>query len=155
MAGIIGTNVVTQIGFIVKDADASRKKFAQFFGIEPPPIVGSGDFDVTQTQYEGKPAPDAACKMVFFDIGPNIQLELIEPNEAPSTWRKFLNEKGEGIHHIAFNVEGMDKWIIECEKFGMKCEQRGVYGDGGGEYAYLEAYDDMKCIIELLENYKK
>jgi hypothetical protein len=35
----------------------------------------------------------------------------------------------------------------------MKCEQRGKYGNGGGEYAYMDAHNDLKCLVELLENY--
>jgi hypothetical protein len=32
--------------------------------------------------------------------------------------------------------------------------QQGKYNDASGEYAYLDAYGDLKCIVELLENYK-
>jgi len=153
MAGVIGTNVMTQVGFIVKDIEKSKKKFAEFFGVEPPPHFDGGKFEVTGATYMGKPAPDANCFMAFFDVGPNMQLELIQPNGVKSVWQDFLDENGEGIHHLAFNVKGMDKVIIECEKFGLKCVQRGKYGDGGGEYAYLDGYEDMKCLVELLESY--
>ena len=153
MAGIIDTNVLTQVGFIVKDIEVSKKKFAEFFGIPVPDHFDGGTFDVTGTIYKGQPAPKANCWMAFFDVGPNIQIELIQPNDTASVWRDFLDERGEGVHHIAFHIKGMDKMVINCEEFGMKCLQRGKYGNGGGEYAYLDAYDDMKCIVELLENY--
>lgn len=153
MAGIIGTNVVTQIGFIVKDIEKSKKKFAEFFGVEPPPHFHAGNFETTGTQYMGKPAPDANCYMAFFNVGPNLQIELIQPNGVKSTWQDFLDEHGEGIHHIAFQVKNMDEKVAACEKFGMKCVQRGKYGDASGEYAYLDASEDLKCIIELLESY--
>ena len=153
MAGIMDTNVVTQVGFIVKDIETSKRKFAQLFGVPVPPNVEGGKFEVTGTQYMGKPAPDAACVMAFFDAGPNVQIELIQPNGVKSVWQDFLDERGEGIHHIAFQVKGMDEKIVACEGFGMKLVQRGKYGNGGGEYAYLAAYDDLKCLVELLENY--
>jgi methylmalonyl-CoA epimerase len=153
MAGIIGTNVITQVGFIVRDIEASRKKFAEFFGVEPPKVIDGGKYEVTGTVVDGKPAPDANCQMAFFNVGPNVQLELIQPNGVKSTWQDYLDNHGEGIHHIAFGVKGMDEKIAACEKFGMKCVQRGKYGSGGGEYAYMDAYDDMKCLVELLENY--
>lgn len=71
-----------------------------------------------------------------------------------STWQDFLDEHGEGIHHIAFPVKGMDEKILAVENFcGAKCVQRGKYGGGNGEYAYLDAHDEMKCMLELLENY--
>ena len=153
MAGTIGTSIVTQVAFIVKDVVASKKKFAEFLGLPVPENVDCGEYAVTQTQFMGKPAPDALCTMAFFDVGPGLQIELIEPNEAPSVWRNFLVEHGEGIHHIAFNVKGMNDKIIACENFGMKLVQKGEYGDASGCYAYLEAQDDLKCLVELLEDY--
>lgn len=153
MAGIIGTETLTQVGFIVRDIEKSKKKFAEFFGVEPPRHFDGGKFEVTGTTVKGEPAPYANCLMAFFDAGPNVQIELIQPNGVKSTWQDFLDEHGEGIHHIAFNIKGMDGKILACESFGMKCVQRGKYGDGNGEYAYMDAMGDLKCIIELLENY--
>jgi methylmalonyl-CoA/ethylmalonyl-CoA epimerase len=153
MAGIIDTNILTQVGFIVRDIEKSKKKFAEFFGVEPPGHFDGGKFEVTGTTVMGRPAPDANCFMAFFDAGPNVQIELIQPNGVRSTWQDFLDEHGEGIHHIAFKIKGMDGKILACENFGMKCVQRGKYGDGSGEYAYLDAAADLKCLIELLESY--
>lgn len=155
MAGIIGTNILTQVGFIVRDIEASKRKFAAFFGVEPPAHFDGGRFEITGTTVGGKPAPDANCLMAFFDVGPGIQIELIQPNGVKSTWQDFLDEHGEGIHHIAFGVKGMDEKIAACEQFGMTCVQRGKYGDGGGEYAYMDASADLKCLVELLESYDK
>ena len=104
----------------------------------------------------GEPAPEANSLLAFFDVGPGLQLELIQPNEAPSTWRNYLNEHGEGIHHVAFNIQGMNmaEAVKRCEDFGMTEEQKGEYGDASGRYVYMNAYKDLKCIIELLENDK-
>jgi catechol 2,3-dioxygenase-like lactoylglutathione lyase family enzyme len=154
MAGIVNTNVITQVGFIVKNIEESKQKWAAFFGIPVPETVNAGDFEITQTQYRGKPAPDARCQMAFFDAGPNMQLELIQPNGEESTWQDFLDKHGEGIHHIAFHVKGTDKILENCAQAGIECVQRGKYGDASGEYAYLDSEKDYKCIIELLENYK-
>ncbi|MFV0401562.1 MAG: VOC family protein [Oscillospiraceae bacterium] len=153
MAGLLGTNVLTQVGFIVKDIEASKIKFAEFFGVEPPPTVDGGKYEVTGATYMGAPAPDANCNMAFFDVGENVQLELIQPNGVKSTWQDYLDEHGEGIHHIAFGVKGMDDKLAVLEKAGMSCVQRGKYGDASGEYAYVDATKDLKCIIELLESF--
>ena len=77
MAGVIGTNVVTQIGFIVRDIEKAKRKFAEFLGVEPPPHFDGGRYEVTGTTVEGKPAPKANCLMAFFDVGPNVQSALI------------------------------------------------------------------------------
>ncbi|MDR0301305.1 MAG: VOC family protein [Treponema sp.] len=155
MAGLLNTNVITQVGFIVKNVEKSKVKWAGFFGVPVPPTVQAGDYEITQTKYKGKAAPKASCLMAFFDAGPNMQLELIQPNGEKSTWQDFLDKHGEGIHHIAFNVNGTEKVLKICEEAGVKCVQRGKYGDGGGEYAYLDTEKDYKCVIELLESYKK
>jgi methylmalonyl-CoA epimerase len=154
MAGLINTNVISQVCIIVKNIEKTKKKWADFFGVPVPPTMNGGDFEITQTRYRKKPAPKANCLMAFFDAG-NIQMELIEPNGKKSVWRDFLDEHGEGIHHIAFQVEGMEKVLENCKQSGLKCTQWGKYGDGGGEYAYLDSEKDFKCVIELLENYKK
>ncbi len=154
MAGIMGTMRLAQVGFIVRNVEESKKKMAEFLGVPVPPTQDAGDLAVTGTKVEGRPAPDAGCKMAFFDLE-NIQLELIEPNEAKSTWRDFLDKHGEGIHHIAFGVKNTEEKIRACEKAGFPCVQRGKYGDGGGEYAYMDATDSLKCIIETLESYEK
>lgn len=155
MNGVVGTNLVAQVGFIVKDIEATKEKWAQFLGVEVPPTQPVGDYAVTGTVYKGQPAPEASCLMAFFDIGPGLQLELIQPGDAPSTWRNYLNEKGEGIHHVAFNVSDSKEAITSCEAFGLSLEQHGVYGDGSGEYNYMNGEKDLKCIVELLESYKK
>lgn len=154
MAGTVGTHLVAQVGFIVKDVEASKRKWAEFLGVEVPPTQPIGDYAVTGTVFQGEPAPKAYCWMAFFDVGPGVQLELIQPNEEPSTWRNFLDEHGEGMHHIAFQVKDSAKQVANAEAAGLKLVQHGVYGDGSGEYNYLDA-PELNCIVELLESYAK
>ena len=153
MPGMLGTNIVTQVGFIVLDVEDAKRKFAAFLGVEPPECVDGGQYEVTGTRYNGEPAPYANCLMAFFDAGPNVQIELIQPNGAASTWQDHLDQYGEGVHHIAFQIKDMDGKIRACELAGMPCTQRGKYGNASGEYAYIDARNDLKCFIELLENY--
>ena len=154
MSVVVGRSTVTQVGFIVRDIYETKKKWAQFLGVEEPPAVEAGDYAVTQTEYKGQPAPGAQSLLAFFDVGPGLQLELIQPNEEPSTWREFLDKHGEGVHHLAFNVNGMNmqQAVVNCQDFGMTLEQKGEYGSGDGRYAYLSAEKDLKVLIELLES---
>ena len=153
MTGIVGTNLLAQVGFIVKDIEQAKKKWAAFLGVDVPPTQPCGDYAVTKTVFEGRPAPEANALLAFFDVGPGLQIELIQPNEAPSTWRNFLNEHGEGMHHLAFQVKDSKKQVENAEANGLKLVQHGLYGDAGGEYNYLDA-PDLKCIVELLESYR-
>lgn len=153
MKSILEQCKFSQVGFIVKDIEKAKADFAKLFGCEVPPANPCGITEHSKTVYKGAEAPAANSKLAFFDLVPGVQLELIEPNEEMSTWREYLNEKGEGIHHIAFNVTDMDSVIKECEAEGMKLVQHGNYDDNSGRYAYLDGGEKYKCVIELLESF--
>ena len=153
MAGIVGSGLVAQVGFVVNDIETTKRKWAEFLGVDVPETQPCGDYEITQTVFEGQPAPNANSLLAFLDVGPGLQIELIQPNDEPSTWRNYLNEHGEGMHHLAFQVKDSKAQIANAEAAGLRLVQHGVYGDGGGEYNYLEA-PDLKCIIELLESYR-
>lgn len=141
---------LAQIGFIVKDIEKTKQEFARFFDVPVPPTINSGEYAVTQTEYRGQPAPEAQCQMAFFYFG-DLQMELIQPNDVPSAWREQLEQHGEGLHHLAFNVKGMQMQIACCEQWGMKLLQKGEYRRGDGRYAFLDASDSLKMVVELLE----
>ena len=145
---LLGTSVVTQIGILVHDVEKSAREFAEFFGVDVPRIGITRPFEISQTVFEGE-TTTAQAKQAFFTIGPHITIELLEPDDAPSTWRKELDEKGEGVHHIAFDIEGMDDKVKTCQENGMPLIQRGKWQTG--EYAYMDASNRLKVVIELLE----
>lgn len=147
--GILGTKIVTQIGFVVNDIEKTSQTFADFLGVEKPQWSLTDTIDKTHGEFNGQPCP-ARAKLAFFHVGETLDIELIEPDETPSVWRNVLNEKGEGVHHIAFVVNGMKEKILALEGNGMKLLQRGEYT--GGRYAYIDCVDQLKTIVELLEN---
>lgn len=153
MVGLLGTDKLAQVAYIVKDIVQAKNAFAKLLGVEPPEHFDGGKFEVTKTEYLGQPAPKANCYMAFFTVNDGCQIELIQPNGEKSVWQDFLDEKGEGLHHIAFLVKGMQDKIDTCVASGMKLLQRGQYGDGSGCYAYLDATDSLHCILELLESF--
>lgn len=153
MKAILEGRNFSQVGYVVKDIDQARRSFARLLGCDVPDVVSSGEYQVTGTIYRGQPAPEAASKLAFFNLESGMQLELIEPNEAPSTWREYLDKHGEGVHHIAFQVKDMHSVIKECEALGMELVQYGKYNDGSGHYAYLDGENEYKCVIELLESF--
>lgn len=142
---------IVQLGLIVRDLETTKHQVAEFLGVEVPPTVESGDYAVTQTVYDGQPAPDAACQMAFFYFG-NLQVEFIQPNEAPSVWRDQLEQRGEGLHHIAFQVKGMKRYVHDLEALGIPMVQKGEYRRGNGRYAYFDARKTLRMFFELLES---
>lgn len=153
---ILGQARFAQVGFVVRDIEETKKKYALLFDCAEPEANICGEYQMMQTRIAGEPAPDANCKLAFFDLTPGVQLELIEPNEYTSVWRDHLEMYGEGIHHIAFQVENTDA-IVErlVKEFDGVVEQTGTYGDGSGRYVYLSLQKELKCRIELLENFCK
>ncbi|KHL92176.1 lactoylglutathione lyase [Paenibacillus sp. IHB B 3415] len=150
MSGLLGNHFITQIGILVNDIEKVSAAYADFFGIEKPEIGITDTADIAQTNYNGG-ATEARAKLAFFDMG-SLQLELIEPDHQPSTWRDYLNEHGEGLHHIAFAAEGMKEKIMLLEGKGFPLQQKGEYT--GGRYAYMDTFKELKVILELLENDK-
>ncbi|MDR0589122.1 MAG: VOC family protein [Spirochaetaceae bacterium] len=147
---ILGTNMLCQVGILVHDIEKARKDWAAFLGVAPPEVQLTGDVTEAQTNYMGQ-SSEARSKLAFFHVGPHVDVELIEPDKNPnSTWRHDLDTKGEGFHHIAFVIKGMKEKIAICEKAGFKLLQTGEYT--GGRYAYIDANDSLKTVLELLEN---
>lgn len=147
--GILGTHTMAQVGLLVHDIEKSAQVYADFLGVPKPKIQVTDELDKSQAKYRGKPCP-ARAKLAFFDVGPGLQLELIQPDEKPSTWREDLDRKGECVHHIAFIIKGMKEKVADLGKEGMPLVQSGEYT--GGRYAYIDANKDLKVLLELLEN---
>jgi methylmalonyl-CoA/ethylmalonyl-CoA epimerase len=149
--GLLGNNVITQIGIVVRDIEKSSREFAAFFGIPVPEWRLTDAMDKAETRFRGEPTP-ARAKLAFMRFG-GLDIELIEPDTHPSTWREHLDSRGEGVHHIAFVIEGMADRVHALEAQGHPLQQKGEYT--GGRYAYVDTSKTLKTIVELLENDRK
>ena len=150
MKNIIGSNVITQIGILVNDIEKTSQAYADFFGVEKPTANWTDAVDKAETEFKGTQSP-ARAKLAFFDMG-SLQLELIEPDQHSSTWREDLDKNGEGFHHIAFVVDDIKETVKGMEENGMPLIQKGEYT--GGRYAYMDTTNELKVLLELLENDK-
>lgn len=142
-----------QMAFVTNDVERAKVRFANLYGFaEVPPTCGIGTPETAKTKYMGKDAPEIDCKIAYFEFG-NIQVELMEPNGVPSAWRNWLNQRGEGLHHVSFWVRDIPARIADCEKKGMSLVQEGIFADGSGAYAYLDTKGELPYFIELLERF--
>jgi catechol 2,3-dioxygenase-like lactoylglutathione lyase family enzyme len=144
----LDSTTVVQIGIIVKDVEETASAYAEVFGIPKPEIVPIAGDSFANTNYRGGPST-AQGKGAFFDLGP-VQMELIEPVGAPSTWEEFLRTHGQGIHHIAFKTRDMGETCNFLASKGMETIQQG--GWDGGQYAYVDCSKQLGLILELLHN---
>jgi len=92
------------IGMVVRDLDHALALYQGVYGIEPSLIYES---------------PSARAKIAFLPIG-EFRVELIQPLDAESAAGKFLGKRGEGIHHLAFEVEDIDACLSELGEKGIQ-----------------------------------
>ena len=148
MTQTLSSNVLTQVGLIVRDIEATSQAYADLLGIDVPRWFWTDPEELAHIRYRGEPTR-ARAKLAFFNLG-SVQLELIEPDGEPSTWQEFLDTHGEGVHHIAFRIAGMGDQVALLDGLGMPLVQSGEYT--GGRYAYIDSAPQLKVMLELLEN---
>ncbi|WNH14072.1 methylmalonyl-CoA epimerase [Thalassobellus suaedae] len=95
-------NKIEHIGIAVKNIDDSNELFTKLFG-EP--------------QYKTEAVESEGVKTSFFKVG-NNKIELLEAIDQDSLIGKFINTKGEGIHHIAFDVDDIEAEVKRLKKEG-------------------------------------
>ena len=144
----LGTTTVTQVGIIVRNIEAKARAWSELLGLPMPEIIVTDSYERARTAYEGKPS-DARAKLAFFHMG-QVDIELIEPIGEPSTWKDQLDQHGDSLHHIAFQIQGMSEKTAYLDAKGLPLVQRGEYT--GGRYAYFDGGPQLGAILELLEN---
>ncbi|MDQ5852602.1 MAG: VOC family protein [Chloroflexota bacterium] len=144
----LGTTTIVQVGIIVRDIEARARAWADVLGLPMPAIQVTDTVDVAQTEYGGSLSP-ARAKLAFFHMG-QVDVELIEPIDEPSTWRDHLDQHGDSLHHLAFRIQGMPQKLAYLHSKGVPLIQRGEYT--GGRYAYVDGSEQLGVILELLEN---
>lgn len=135
---------INQIAFVVKDLEESIEAYWNILGIGPWDIYVFETPMVHYYEYHGKPAY-ARSKVALTSVG-SAQLELIEHLDGDTIFRDFLAEHEEGLHHLSFLVEDVDKTVKTLVKDGFDCLQMARFGDNG-----THAYMDMKPLHAIWE----
>jgi hypothetical protein len=137
---------VTHIAIVVGDIEKAVAIWSELLGMQKPPITETERWESTHMTFRGKPSK-AKAKLSFLNLE-NVVLEFIQPIGGPSTWQDFLERCGEGIHHIAFDVENLEVTLDSFRKVEVIVEQKGDFK--GGCYVYTDPKSELKAIIELL-----
>lgn len=94
-------------------------------------------------------------KVAFIDAG-NIKLELLEAIEDESPVAKFIEKRGEGVHHIAFGVEDIRTRMKVLKEDGVQLlQEEPKTGAGGAEVAFLHPKSSYGVLYELCEKTRK
>jgi catechol 2,3-dioxygenase-like lactoylglutathione lyase family enzyme len=91
------------------------------------------------------------ARFCFIKMG-NSEIELIQPVEGESVWKDFLQENGEGIHHLKYEVDSLNDAMEFFRSKGIPCIQYGsaVGKNLGKTWAYFDTTKELGYVIEVL-----
>lgn len=137
---------LSHVGIAVKDAEKTIEFLSSIWNLGSPEV-----FDYRPKPEEMFFGDEFAVKLVFVKFGP-VQLELLQPLDDKSIWAKFITEKGEGIHHVAFGVSNYDEMV---EKFDAQKHKLLVAASFEGcRWCYYDTTPGG-IIIEFREEYAR
>lgn len=91
-------------------------------------------------------------KAVLFAVG-GTNIELLEPLDKESPIAKFLEKRGQGIHHIAFRVDNIEEMLEQLKAKGVVLiDEKPRRGIEGGKIAFLHPKSTGDVLIELCEH---
>jgi methylmalonyl-CoA/ethylmalonyl-CoA epimerase len=127
------------IGIAVKNIESANKLFASLLGKNP--------YKIEEVASEG-------VKTSFFEIG-GLKIELLEATTPESAITKFIEKKGEGVHHLAFEVADIRKSIEEYQAKGfVLINQQPKDGADNKLIAFLHPKSANGVLIELCQEKK-
>jgi len=128
---------IEHIGIAVKDIEASNSLFASLFG---------------EAHYKIEEVASEGVKTSFFMCGPN-KIELLEATKPDSPIAKYIEKKGEGIHHIAFAVDDIYAEINRLKSEGFTVlNETPKKGADNKLIAFLHPKTTNGVLIELCQD---
>ena len=104
------------------------------------------------TCYNIEEVPEQKVRTAFFMIG-QTKIELLESTDPEGPISKFIEKRGEGIHHIAFSVERIEEQLVHAARLGVRLiDCKPKKGAEGLDIAFLHPKSTSGVLIELCEN---
>lgn len=131
---------IEHIGIAVKDLQTAIPYYENVLGLKC---------------YNVEEVKDQKVKTAFFMIG-QTKIELLESTDPEGPIGKFIEKKGEGVHHIAFAVEGIESALEFAAEQGIQLIDKAPRkGAEGLDIAFLHPKSTMGVLTELCENKNK
>jgi catechol 2,3-dioxygenase-like lactoylglutathione lyase family enzyme len=129
---------INQIAIVVKDLESVAKNYWDILGIGPWAIYKWEAPLVYDRKYHGRTVW-AREKIALAQVG-DVQLELVQPVEGPSIYQDWLDEVGEGLHHMNFLVDDVDEAVEMLAMEGFPSMQSGRFEprEQKGAYNYID-----------------
>jgi len=127
---------IEHIGIAVRNLKETAEVYEKLFG---------------KTSYKTEVVESEGVSTMFFQIGES-KIELLEATNADSPIAKFIEKKGEGIHHIAYDVDNIEKEIerLKFEGFQLIHEQAKLGADNK-KIAFLHPKSTAGVLVELCQ----
>jgi methylmalonyl-CoA epimerase len=97
--------------------------------------------------------PEYKIKVAFLDLG-EIQLEVIQPTAPDSPFARQLETQGQGLHHLAVEVEDIEAALEETRQSGLKLQDEVPRPGVGGRIAYLDPETTSGVYLQFVEKDK-
>ena len=125
---------IAHLGIVVKDLNAALELF-----------TGALPLDLVHTEdYQG-------MKVGFIPVG-DSSIELLQDVSGSSGVKKFLENNGEGIHHIAFEVDDIEQAVVELREKGVKLiDEKPRAGAHGMTVAFMHPKGTHGVLMELVQ----
>ncbi|MBE9519878.1 MAG: methylmalonyl-CoA epimerase [Proteobacteria bacterium] len=125
---------IDHIGIAVRSIDQAKPFFEKVLGL---PCEGE---EVVESQ---------KVKTAFFAVG-EVHIELLEPTSDDSPIAKFLENKGEGIHHIAYKTDDIASQLDQAKESGCRLiHETPIEGAGGKQVAFLHPKSTYGVLMEF------
>lgn len=127
---------IDHIGIAVNDLNEALALYANTLGLKHERVT------VVESQ---------KVKVAFLQVGES-RIELLEPLSADSNLAGFLQKRGEGIHHIALRVDGIDDMLKKLQNQGVTLiDEKPRPGAEGGRIAFVHPKSTKGVLLELCE----
>jgi methylmalonyl-CoA/ethylmalonyl-CoA epimerase len=128
---------IDHIGIAVKNLESAFAAYEKGFGLK----------------LEGvELIPDRNLKIGFLDMG-NTHVELIEPTSADAAIAKFIEKRGEGIHHICVRVDNIEEALAHFKNIGYELiDNEPRSGAAGTKIAFIHPRSFGGVLIELKQD---
>ncbi|MDZ7269483.1 MAG: methylmalonyl-CoA epimerase [candidate division KSB1 bacterium] len=128
---------IDHIGIAVRDLDEAIKRYTLLMAAPPAHL---------------EEVPTQQVKVAMFNVGAS-RVELLAATSPESAIAKFLDKRGEGLHHLCFRVDDLAAALARVQAGGMEVVAgAGTAGAGGSRVAFLHPRSAAGVLIELVEH---
>jgi len=132
-------NKIEHIGIAVANLEEAKKTFSKLLGTE--------SYKEENVQSEG-------VTTAFFEVG-GVKIELLQATDESSPIAKFIDKKGEGIHHIAFDVDSVEAKSVELTDSGfVVLNDQPKAGADNKSINFIHPKSSNGVLVELCEDKK-